>query len=69
MANNCIGCFPTGRELQAQYEQVRRNAIKYSEENNTPVAIYKDFDGYAIIDADTAINNNYPIKEIVTYTV
>lgn len=64
----CPGCLLAGKELQAQYDAKRKEAIQFAKDNETDVAIYRDIDGFSIIKAEIALSEGYQIKEIISFT-
>jgi hypothetical protein len=64
---SCADCFKQGRDLLADMEQVRIKAKEYAKQNNlTTAAIFKKEDGFDFSDPFFAIENHYPIIEVVS---
>ncbi len=61
MATGCIKCTPDDVAKQQAITKAKEQANKY----NASMAIYRGPEGYEVINALTAINERYPIIQIV----
>lgn len=65
--SGCIDCFSStkGRE-QVDYSKVVDKAKEHAKKTGKPVAIYEEAGEWCYIDAQTAFQNGYPVKEVVS---
>jgi hypothetical protein len=63
--SDCIGCQQAAIANEAEFQRVEREAIKYVEEKQTPVRIYKEFQEWKFIRLDIAVRENIPGRKDV----
>jgi hypothetical protein len=68
MSDSCPGCFQSAKGQQEDYEKIKTEAVAYSKEHKTPVAIYREGEEYKYIEAFTAYAKGYGpvIREVVS---
>jgi hypothetical protein len=63
---SCEGCHLSGKGQDAALTAAIDNARNYAKQNQTSVAVYKEGNDYHFIDAQQAIQQGYPIIQILS---
>ena len=63
---SCENCLTTNKGSDTSFEIIKAEAKQYAKKEKIPVAIYKEGFEWYYTSAATAIDNGYPIIEIIS---